>query len=244
MIGSNFVSPNKTNDLMKTKLKNLTAKMFATVALLVTAAVVSPGANAQGTFRNKIYKGFNASFGTNSFRSGSNIKQINRDRVTVAGGQVGVTFGTDVVRYDVGLIGYYSSVSDVAGTVDLHTNSISAKFFPLNSFDLPPSLLQPYFTGGVSYDRYKFYGHYTATDEGKINYSVDVPYVGKITQAKAFVGAGFEFRILSNRDFVHFFTEAKYAYNLTNNSTRLELENTTLSNNIMINAGITFGCRR
>jgi len=220
----------------------LTITRTNTAAIFVLlVSLLSFDASAQYT---KLYRGFTASFGIHSLTSSSNFHQIDHRLVTVAGGQLGVFIGKDIVQYEIGLIGYYSSVSNVVGTVDLHTNNIAVKVFPLHLLDLQNPRLEPYLSAGVAYDRFKFFGRYANQDAGKMNYSGNIPHIGTIRQTNATLGAGFNFRIWEDEcNIVNLFTEAKYAYSLSNVSTEQVLENTSLVNHMMVNLGINFGIR-
>jgi hypothetical protein len=211
-----------------------------TAIFILFVSMLSFNVNAQYRF----YRGLTASFGMHSLTSGSNIHQIDRTPVAVAGGQVGVVIGKDVVQYEIGLVGYYSSVNNVVGTVDLHTNNIAIKFFPLHLLGLQKPWLNPYMNAGVSYDRFKFHGHYTNPDAAKMNYSGNTPYIGAIRQINATMGAGLNFRMWDDEySVVNLFTEMKYVYSLNSVSTRRVLGNTSLANHLLVNVGVSFGIR-
>jgi len=221
---------------MKTTFKVTLINIIACSVLVVFLLSVSSVARAQ--------RSFSASFGVHSVKAGSNISQIDRALINVAGGQIGVVFGEKVFRYEIGLLGYYSSVSQISGTVDLYTNSASVKFYPLNLFAWQSSRWDPYFTGGIAYDRFKFYGQYAGPDRAKANYSADDPHIGDIRLTNAVFGTGLEFKLVNEADFLHLFAEVKYAHNLTATSTRTALANTALAGHTMINIGISFGTHR
>jgi hypothetical protein len=193
---------------------------------------------------NKYYMGLGVNFGSRSFKSASNYSEIDQALVSMAGGQLGITWGNKLFRGDVGLIGYYSSVSNIVGSIDLYTNHASVKFYPTNLFCKTRPRLDPYINAGVMYDRYKFYGHYVIQDAGKVNYSAPEPYVGSIKQTSATLGAGLEFRLIDKYDFIHFFSEVKWSRNLKSVNTRNVFENTQLGSNTIINVGLYFGAHR
>ena len=196
--------------------------------------------------KSKHYLGFVASFGRRSFKSESNYEQINRRNVSADGGQIGVTFGNKVFRGDVGLIGYYSSVSDIAGTIDVYTNHATVKLYPADLLIKKSysSRLEPYINTGITYDRYKFYGRYALNDKNNGNYSGPEPFLGAIRQINASIGIGLEFKIIDQYDFVHLFSELKWNKPIGNFNTRAEFDDTHLSGNTVFNIGLAFGYYR
>ncbi len=191
----------------------------------------------------KRYRGLEVSFGRRSFQSESNFSQINRDIVSVDGGQAGIIFGNKIFRGELGLIGYYSSISNVAGTIDLYTNHATVRFYPMSLGAKSSQRLEPYVNAGFSYDRFKFYGHYALKDESNKNYSGPEPFLGSIKQVNTSVGIGLEFKIIDQYDFVHLFTEMRW-YKAMNNSSSSSFDNTQLSANTVINIGLSFGYNR
>jgi hypothetical protein len=224
---------------------------FKINALLIRLALIfismmscMPSVVAQASSsKYKSYLGFAGSFGRRSFKSESNYLQINRSVVSVDGGQVGLTFGSRVVRGDIGLIGYYSSVTDIAGTIDLYTNHATVKLYPAGLLTKKNYRLEPYINVGIAYDRYKFYGHYAQNGERMGNYSGQEPFLGVIKQTSSTVGIGLEFKILDQYDFVHLFTDLKWSRPLTNVSSS-EFDHTRLSGNTIFNIGLAFGYHR
>jgi hypothetical protein len=203
-----------------------------------------PGVVAQNSSSKcKCYLGFVGSFGRRSFKSESNYLQINRGVVSVDGGQVGLTLGTKVVRGDIGLIGYYSSVSDIAGTIDFYTNYATVKFYPASLLTKRNYKLEPYINAGIAYDRYKFYGHYALNGESMGNYGAPEPFLGAIKQTSSTVGIGLEFKIADQYDFIHLFTELRWSSPLSNVSSS-EFDDTFLSGNRIFNIGLAFGYHR
>jgi hypothetical protein len=188
--------------------------------------------------------GFTANFGGRSFQISSDIEKINNTNVSQAGGQLGFVFGNNIVRSRIGLIGYYSSGKNVAGTIDLFANNASINFYPLALIHREASRIQPYINGGLSYDRMKFYGYYLNQDAAPVNRSTSqAPYLGSIKQINSSFGAGFEFIIVQNHTFLHFFSEARYGFHVSDVDKNYELRNTSASNNVRVNVGIVFGAR-
>lgn len=161
--------------------------------------------------------------------------------ISADGGQVGVIFGNSLVRADLGLMEYYTSVSDIAGTVDLHTNHAAIRFYPIHLFTKKSIRLAPYLNAGLTYDRYKFYGHYASNNSGPVNYSAPEPFLGAIKQVNTSLGIGLEYKILDAYDFVHLFTEAKWGGPVKQEIPGSEFGHTQLGRKMMVSVGVGFG---
>jgi hypothetical protein len=241
----NFEKQFKHKKVMKTpfiivKVLRLTIS-FVCIFIVISTSMVD-AQNITGK-SNRHYMGFGVNFGNRSFNTASDYAKINGAMVSVGGGQLGITWGNNLFRADLGLIGYYSSVSNIAGTIDLYTNHLSVKFYPSNLFSKRRPRLDPYISTGLMYDRYKFYGHYTQ-ETSNVNYSAPEPYLGCVKETAAMLGAGLEFRIIDEVDFVHFFSEVKWSTNLTSMTTTKQMGNTHAGDNMIINVGLSFGYHR
>lgn len=191
------------------------------------------------------YKGFVTSFGTRTGTISSDIEKINASAVLQAGGQIGLVFGNAVVRSRVGLLGYYSSTQGAQGTMDLYTSNIAANFYPLACLSGRVSMLEPYITGTLDYDQYKFFGYYLYREPGSLNYSqTEAPYLGKVTQVNASAGIGLELRLKDEYDFIHLFSEVRYGHNLATKSRDAAFTGTTIGNQTSITIGVSFGMHR
>jgi hypothetical protein len=240
---STFEKPTKTL-FMKTRFSIKIIQASVILAFIFTIISVSM-VNAQSSAsKGKHYIGFRASFGRRTFKSESNYAQINRDIVSVDGGQIGVTFGSSVLRGDIGLLGYYSSISDIAGTIDFYTNHATVKFYPISLLTKKHLRFEPYMAAGATYDRYKFYGHYAFKDQGSSNYSGPEPFLGAIKRTSTAVGIGLEFRIIDKYDFIHLFTEMKMSKPKGNVKSSAEFTDTRLGGNTYFNIGVAFGYHR
>jgi hypothetical protein len=212
--------------------------------ILVFAANVT---QAQSFTRSsyKAYRGFVASFGTRSVNVSSNIAKINQTNLMATGGQAGVIFGNNTVRAKIGLLGYYSSAGNTAGTTDLYESNASVNFYPLSLITSNNYLIAPYFTGGVSFDRFKFFGFYINQEPGVTNYSQsEAPYLGKIKQVNATIGLGIEVKLKDKFDFIHLFSEVKYGHNLSNQALNNTIAGTSLNNQMQVVLGVSFGAIR
>lgn len=208
--------------------------------LLIIQSIITKAQNISSPF----YKGIQSSYGTINFQTQSEIKDLDAQAAVLAGGQIGIQFGSRTLRTSIGLLGYYSSTNNFRGTVDLYKNYVNAVFFPFELFR-SSTIVQPYLTSGFSYDRYKFYGHYLTNDPPQpINYSkIETPSLGAIRQLNLWSGPGIMVKILERDDFVQFFAEALYGNSLVN-APDAPFEETSINKNIQFNVGLTFGARR
>jgi hypothetical protein len=241
----NFEISNTT--AMKKPALLIDVKLITIAFLVLVVMFSSKQCDAQSTPRVKVthcYRGLQASYGRNSFRLQSNFPKI--DNVfNLDGGQLGVVFGNNVVRFDLGLIGYYSSVGNITGTIDLYTNHAMVRFFPLGTFTNRTFRIDPYVSLGTSYNRSKCFGYYASADDATRNYSVvREDYVGSIRQLNGTAGVGFEFKLHETYDFVHLFSEVQFNQALQSTTTRDVLSKTSLTNSMAINVGIIFGRRK
>lgn len=214
--------------------------LFVTLLLQVLLAE----AQNNGRSGHTSYRGLVASFGTKSALLSSDIAKIDQTNPMQAGGQVGLIFGTGVVRSKLGLLGYYSSTGNTPGTVDLYQSNAIMNFYPLSLMSGRSFLVEPYFLAGVDYDRYRFHGYYIDSDPGNVNYSqVEAPYVGKMVQVNATVGAGVEVKLWEGPSFIHLFSEVRQGRNLLTKSST-SFSDTQLLKQMQVVIGISFGTRR
>lgn len=195
--------------------------------------------------QGQTYKGFEASFGTRSISVSSDIQKINKTDLMETGGQVGLVYGNKIVRSRLTLLGYYASTGNTPGTTALYTSQAALSFYPLQMLTQKRIMVEPYLTAGASYDRFKFFGYYVNQEPGATNYSqAEAPYLGKIKQVNATAGLGLEVRLKDDFDFIHLFTEIKYAHNLSAKSGDAAFSQTSLLNQIHTTIGISFGASR
>lgn len=191
------------------------------------------------------YRGFVAGFGVRATNIQSSIQKIDKTAQLLAGGQVGLIVGNAAFRSKLGLLGYYSSTGNTAGTIDLYASNVSVNFYPLSLVGARHSIVQPYITGGLDYDRFKFYGYYLNREPGQMNYSqAEAPYLGKIKQFNATAGVGIEVKLMDRFDFIHLFSEVKCGRNLSNESKYAAFQNTALADQMQIVVGLSFGAVR
>ncbi|HYC86466.1 MAG TPA: hypothetical protein VEB86_14635 [Chryseosolibacter sp.] len=230
---------------MTTRIADNTVKGAAYLLLFLVLIIVQvTTAQAQSPIK-KTYMGFTGNFGTRTFGLNSDIDRLHNCIVNQSGGQLGVIYGNNIVRYRIGLVGYYSSGRNVPGSIDLYVNNASVNFYPLALIQSSLSRVQPYINGGASYDRLKFYGHYLSEDAQAANYSTTrAPYLGAIKQINGAIGTGLEIRLIENHTFVHLFSEVRYGFQISDLNKNSQFGNTTSSSQVRFNFGIAFGCRK
>ena len=213
-------------------------------ALLLLQSLLTK-AQSRGDYSPKTYKGFVATFATRSLTVSSNIAAIHESNLLQTGGALGLILGNNFIRSQVGLIGYYTSSGNTAGGTDLYESNVSVDFYPLSWISGKSMTIEPYVTGGLNYDRYKFYGFYLNQEPGTTNYSqATAPLLGKVKQLNATVGIGVEVRLKERFDFIHFFSEATYGHNLSTRTKDTAFSETTLQHQTQVVVGIAFGSIR
>lgn len=185
--------------------------------------------------------GFEGSLGVKSFRIISDIEKINQLNVIEEGGTIGVVAGTQVFRFRLRQ-GFFYSSSSVAQTVDELRSALGANIYPLELIKRN-TRLAPYITTGVERNIFRMYGFYGGENTNQTrNYSVsEAPFLGKISAMQASVGIGLEYRMKAPGHFVNFFGETRFVKNLTTNSSTPIFNYTTVSDQVTINLGISYG---
>ena len=233
------VKPNKKGMTARIRDNQFKGVLIILLFIILSLKVLVAQGQTAGT-----YKGFVASFGTRSIKVSSNIEKINQTNLMETGGSVGLIYGNNIIRTKLGVFGYYGSAGSVSGTTALYTSHLSLNFYPLQIFAARQFTLEPYISGWMSYDRYKFFGYYLNQEPGQTNYSqAEAPYLGKIKQVNANIGLGLELRLKDDYDFIQFFTEVKYGHNLSEKAS-VAFEQTSLKNQLHTVIGIAFGAIR
>ena len=219
--------------------------VIAFLILLGLAAAITSDAQNHYTRNTKVYRGFSGSFGVRTSKYSSNIAELNNAYAEQTGGQIGLVAGNDVWKVRLGILGYYSLTSGFAGQVDLYENNVLANFYPLGLVMQKKTKFNPYLVGGLSSGLAKLHGHYASRDGGPVNYSsFDAPYIGSIHSVRSVIGAGVDFKIIDDFDFVHLFTEVTYGMNLLQTTKSEVLEGTRTNNQMAVNVGLRFGSHR
>lgn len=220
-------------------------QLKAAILIIIFLVLLLQTVVTQAQSSESRYTGLFASLGTRSVMVASNIEQINGTDLMEAGGQIGIVFGNEILRSTAGLFGYYSSAGNTPGTTALYTTNASLNFYPLQLLSRNNFVFEPYLTGGLAYDRFKFFGYYVNQEPGVTNYSqAEAPFLGKIKQINATVGLGVEVRLRDDFDFIHLFSEVKYGHSLSTKTAHDPFAETTLENRLQTVVGISFGASR
>ena len=231
---------------MTTRIQDNLIKAIFIIVLFIVLIFHSVTADAQASRNGEsLYKGFVASFGTRSANVSSDIKALSELDFSQAGGRIGLIFGNSIVRSKVGLLGYYSSTGNIPGTIDLYQSNIAVHFYPLSLFMKRSLVVEPYITAGLDYDQYRLYGYYLNREPGETNYSqAEAPYLGKIKEVNASIGAGLEVKLKDDYDFIHLFTEVRYGNNLSRKTHDATFGRTEMRQQLQAFIGVSFGAYR
>jgi hypothetical protein len=218
-------------------------RMFLIVSVILTGECAV--AQRLKNFSQKYELGIEATFGFKSFTLSSDMNAINNLKVMTEGGTLGLTLGSGILKGKVRQ-GYYYSASNVGKTIDYVRSAGIINFYPLQLInkDNNEGGLQPFITAGVERNIMKMYGFYGPdySSANQINYSIsEAPYLGRIVNLQASVGAGLEYSIKKAGHFVSIFTEVKYGKNVANLYTSKVFDGTRSGNQTTLNVGINFG---
>lgn len=245
----NFIS-NERKDKLEGILLFALAVLFFIAGLGVLSSdgqtIHPPFAKAKA-FNQKygVYKGFEGSFGFRKYTISSTINELNQLAVNQEGGRIGLVAGNRIIQISIELLGYYYSTGNMKGTIDLYESGAAFNFYPLALLLDKEIRVAPYLIGGCTYERVKFSGHYLTKDSTPINYSTsEDPFLGSVNQLSTYVGAGVEFKIIHQYDFVHLFSEVKYGVNISSNTKYNEFKSTSLGSQTLINIGVRFGSKQ
>jgi len=227
------------------KTSNITNGILKGLMVLVVlsgAALNFCSAQILTKLDSNLYIGIEGSFGMRSFTLSSNFSAIDRLHVVEAGGSIGLVFGGEAVRARIKQ-GYYCSTSSVVQTVDLVESEGALTLYFLQIGGYGDRTFEPYLIVGAERSSTRLYGFYANGNEGaKINYSVsDEPYIGKIITSKVNLGAGLEYRLPGPKYFFNVFGEVKYGCQMGTNTNYARLKETTASNVLSMNIGVSIG---
>jgi hypothetical protein len=230
--------------LMNDRIKEGVVK--GTLILFVFVAVSVRSLFAQGVLkqRSATYLGFDITFGTRSFTILSNIAEIDRMKVLEEGGAAGIVVGNKVVQAKFRQ-GLFNSAGCVPYTMDLLETEMNVNVNPLQMIRVRFRTVEPYVSAGMERNAIKLHGYYVRNErvgQSSGNYSqAEQPYLGQVVALRANVGLGLQYRIPCETSFLRLFTEARYGYAMSNSSTSSWFNNTRVSGQVSVNAGVCFG---
>ena len=189
------------------------------------------------------YTGFEVNFGIKSTKLTSDLSAISNMEVMEEGGSLGFVMGNDFLKARLQAVGFYYSSSSVRQTVNMIESALMVNLYPIAMLTQKGCALNPYVSGGADYSSMKFFGHYGGTDT-QFNFSSSrAPYVGQVLSTRGTVGAGLEWRLKRDFDFVHLFAEARYSFNVSRDADEV-FAKTQVANTTSVNLGVSFGFLR
>lgn len=231
---------------VKDRIQTQIIKGILIFIVILIGDLRSCSVTAQGLkqFAGEYQIGFEGSFGIKTFSLSSDIAAINGLNVTEEGGTIGVVMGARALRLKLRQ-GYFYSSSAVAQTVDEVRSAFIANLYPLQLFRGNNTRFQPYFTAGVERNIFKMYGTYGSESIKPRNYSVsEAPFLGKISNMIASVGAGLEYRVTTPGHYINVFAEGRYGKSFRTISSGELFSGTGLSDQLVFSLGVGFGYYR
>lgn len=213
------------------------------LVLFIVLSIKSCMVHAQA-LRPTFYKGLEAGFGVRTFTISSNIDELKNASVHQEGGSAGLVFGTEKIKFKL-RGGIYYAAGNSTTSVNLLETDASTTVYPLQFVKHITCPIQPYVITGISYNTYKFFGHYMDPDGSASNYSsTREPFVGRISQTSATVGMGIEWRLVDEYNFVHLFAQVRTTVPFMSGYSNDALSQTKIGNVVMVNVGVSFGYYR
>lgn len=228
-----------------TRIKENGIKALFILVLFAGLVLKSCMVTAQ-SFKPAKYLGFEGTFGVRSFTLSSDIAQLDQLNVVQEGGNAGIVYGVAGLRGKLRLAGFYYSSAQTSRTINGFETEGLVNFYPLELGKYTSgSKVQPYILGGATYNNIKFFGHYLNENDKPINYSDPrEPKLGAISVVNLSVGAGMEWKLVDDYNFVHLFGELKYGIPVVQNASNAAFANTTVAKYMAVNVGVAFGMFR
>lgn len=235
---------NNTPRMGKVIRITLPAASFLVLSHFTTLAQTPTYTNSEEYKTNAIYLGFGGSFGIRAQKITSRYPEINSKCLLQEGGSGMGVFGNRILRTKVEAGFYYSSPT-FSHTIDLIEISSSINVYPLQIVSKTERRFEPYVSLGIGRSYNAFYGFYHLKDmTAPVNHSVTTePYIGKSITTQATLGAGLEFHLENNTNFIHVFAEGKYSGNLSTKNTTF-LSGTSMFKQVVLNIGFIVGKKR
>lgn len=215
----------------------------ACIGLVVSYVLATSVSQAQSLKTKEDYIGFSASFGARTSNLTSSYAALNGMTLNLSGAAAGLVWGKHSfeTRFTAG---YHFSGGNTQQTIDSYSAATDVRLFPLGMLLQRNVRIQPYVNAGVMASNQKFYGFYADEDGQFRNYSVSLaPYVGNIVNYSARFGAGLQWSLRNDSNFVKLFAEVNYSTPIAQ-STSEALKNTAFSKQVTCDLGISVGLNR
>ena len=225
---------------MKTRLR------IQYLCVLSVIFLVSQHVNAQsrGGANSGSIRGLEGGLGIQSATIKSDIAELNNLSWVAEGGRILFVSGNSTLMTKCGL-GFYYSASNVPQTIDLFYSELSVNFYPLSLTTARSIRINPYLVAGAFYNLYKFGGTYLGENTEPRNFSIaDENYLAKINQINVHLGAGIEYRLIDERQFLNLFAEGTCAAPILSGTQVAAFEQTTTAKNVQAHVGVRFGLTR
>ncbi len=211
------------------------------MSLLICTLSLPVEAQIRSRAGDGFLKGLEGGFGIHSATIKSDIGELNDVNWVAEGGKILFVSGNRTIMTKGGL-GFYYSASNVPQTIDLFYGELGFNFYPLSLLSPASVRINPYIVGGAFYNLYKFGGTYLPGNSEPRNFStIDDTYLAKIKQINAHLGAGIEYRLIDEKEFLHVFVEGSWAAPLLANSTVTAFEQTSTARYFQTHIGVRFG---
>jgi hypothetical protein len=208
--------------------------------------LVSHHGNAQSRSgaNSSSIRGLEGGFGIHSATIKSDIAELNNLSWMAEGGRILFVSGNSTLMTKCG-VGFYYSASNVPQTIDLFYSELSVNFYPISLMTARSIRINPYLVAGAFYNLYKFGGTYLGENAEPRNFStVDESYLARMNQINLHLGAGIEYRLIDERQFLNLFAEGTWAAPILSGTQAAAFEQTTTAKNVQAHIGVRFGLTR
>lgn len=234
----------RKNNVFTSHITHMMKKSFYAISLLVTLLLLAGNVQSQNSNEQPTrftFKGIETAFGMSSFKISSDIPHLQNSTLVQAGGKVGVVFGNELTRFIIKPLGLYQSVT--SNTVNMYSFEAESQTYILSSILKKKSNFDIYGSFGFAYNSNKFFGHYINQDIRPLGKSIweTLPYLGRTDNTFITYGLGLEYQMLCNESFVQFFLDSRSGMSVHSSSNSESFDNTILTKNMEVSAGVRFG---
>jgi hypothetical protein len=222
-------------------MKTLLRIQYLCICVVICLFTQTTNAQVRSKSSPGFVKGLEGGLGIQSATIKSSIAELNDLSWVAEGGKILFVSGNQTLMTKCGL-GFYYSASSVPQTIDLFYGELSANFYPVRLLTSREMRINPYVIAGAFYNQYKFGGTHLAENTEPRNLSVvDESYMAKINQVNVQFGAGLEYRLLYEKQFLHVFAEGALAGALLSKASEAAFEQTSTSKHFQTHIGVRFG---
>jgi hypothetical protein len=214
--------------------------IIKTLFWLTATILVQVRAEGQ-PYADFLYSGFDASYGTQTSTLSSNLTLLDGLPVTMRGASAGLLLGSSFWKAKVNVIGSYHSSSETAYAIDLKKSEAIISIYPQSLLRQGKmNKINFYINGGLSREKYKFFGTYLIDEV--TGACIVEPATNKLTQWNMTGGAGIDFRLDLQKQFLLFYVEARKSLPMLVSADE-DLQNTIQRSVTALQFGVCFGFR-